>query len=175
MKPGGLASLRGIQVAIADALVPEMSSAYVQDVAQTLTMLLESLAAGWDTAAEDLASGNREVRLLLVEAVAVFSLPTNRNEPAALLVKQCEDAISVAPAASLRISELTAESESLRAPLENVLVALEDIAAGPAGAPAMTLRRSIYAHLRTEAGAGWSFWDLTSFRERMAALKSEHK
>ena len=87
----------------------------------------------------------------------------------------CEDAIAVTPAATLRISELTAESESLRAALEKVVEALEDIAAGSADAPAMALRRSIYAHLRTEAGAGWSFWDVASFRERMVALKSEHK
>ena len=175
MKPDGVASLRGVQAAIADVLMPELHSAHAQDAAQTLTMLLESLAAGWDTAVEDLVSGNREVRRLLAEAVAVFSALGGGNEPAAALVKQCEDAISFAPASSLRISELTAESESLRGPLERVLAALEDIAAGSADAPALALRRSIYAHLRTEAGAGWSFWDVASFRERMATLKSEHK
>jgi len=175
LKPDGITSLRGIQAALADALVPELSSAYAQDAAQTLTMLIESLVAGWDTAAEDLVSGNREVRRLLAEAVAVFSLPAAGNEPAAALVKLCEDAIAVPPVASLRISELTAESESLRAALEKVLVALEDIAAGSADVPAMALRWSIYAHLRGAAGAGWSFWDVASFRERMVRLKSEHK
>ena len=174
MKPGGIASLRGIQAALADALVPELTTAYAQDAAQTLTMLLESLAAGWDTAAEDLVSGNAAVRDLLSQAVQVF-VAGDGNEPAAPLVKLCEDAIAVPPAASLRLSALTAESESLRAVLERVVEALEDIAAGSADAPAMGLRRSIYAHLRTEAGAGWSFWDVASFRERMVALKSEHK
>jgi hypothetical protein len=143
VKPDGIASLRGIQAALADALVPELTSAYTQDAAQTLTMLLESLAAEWDTAVEDLVSGNREVRRLLAEAVTVFSPPTNGNEQAAALVKQCEDAIAVAPAPSLRISTLAAEGERLRAALEKVLVALEDIAAGPVDAPAMALRRSI--------------------------------
>jgi hypothetical protein len=174
VKPGGVESLRGIQAALADALVPELTSAYAQDAAQTLTMLLESLAAGWDTAVEDLVSANSAVRALLSQAVQVFAA-NEGNEPAASLVKMCEDAIAVPPAATLRISALTAESEALRAALEHVLVALEDIAAGSADAPAMALRRSIYAHLRTEAGAGWSFWDVASFRERMVALRSEHK
>jgi len=174
VKPGGLDSLRGIQAALTDALVPELTSAYAQDAAQTLTMLLESLATGWDTAVEDLVSANAAVRDLLSQAVRVFA-SNEGNEPAASLVKMFEDAIAVPPAASLRISELTAESESLRAALEKVVEALEDIAAGSADAPAMALRRSIYAHLRTEAGAGWSFWDVASFRERMVALKSEHK
>jgi hypothetical protein len=175
VKPVGIASLRGIQAALADILVPELSSAYAQDAVQTLTMLLESLAADWDTAVEDLVCANATARELLSQAVSLFAAESEGNEPAAALVKECEDAIAVDPAASLRISELTAEGERLRAALEKVLVALEDIAAGLADAPAMGLRRSIYAHLRTEAGAGWSFWDVASFRERMATLKSEHK
>ena len=174
MKPGGLDSLRGIQAALTDALVPELTSAYAQDAAQTLTMLLESLATGWDTAVEDLVSANAAVRDLLSQAVRVFA-SNEGNEPAASLVKMFEDAIAVPPAASLRISELTAESESLRAALEKVVEALEDIAASSDDAEALALRRSIYAHLRIEAGAGWSFWDVASFRERMVALKSEHK
>jgi hypothetical protein len=154
--------------------MPELSSLYTQDAAQTLAMLLESLAADWDTAVEDLVSANTAVRDLLTQTISVLA-PGEGNEPATAFVKQCEDAIGVPPAASLRISELTAESESLRAALEQVVEALEDIAAGSADAPAMALRRSIYAHLRTEAGAGWSFWDVASFRERMVTLKSEHK
>jgi hypothetical protein len=174
VKPGDFASLRGIQAALADALVPELTSAYAQDAAQTLTMLLESLAAGWDTAVEDLVTANAAIRGLLSQAVPVFA-SNDGNEPAASLVTICEDAIAVPPAASLRISELTAESESLRVVLEKVVEALEDIAAGSDDARALALRRSIYAHLRIEAGAGWSFWDVASFRERMVALKSEHK
>ena len=174
MKPGDNVSLRGVQSAIAGALVPELTSAYAQDAAQTLTMLVESLAGGWDSAVEDLVSGNARVRVLLSEAVSIFAVGGG-NEPGASLVKVCEDAIAVPPTATLRISELTAESESLRAALEKVVEALEDVAAGSADASAMALRRSVYAHLRTEAGTGWSFWDVASFRERMVALKSEHK
>jgi hypothetical protein len=136
-------------------------------------MLLESLIGGLDSAVEDLVSGNRVVRELLSQAITVFSGEAGGNEQASALVKQCEEAIAVPPAARLLVSELTAEREALREALEQVLVALEDIAAGSADASAMALRRSIYAHLRTEAAAGWSFWDVASFRERMAALKSD--
>jgi hypothetical protein len=172
MKPGDLATLRGVQAAINETLVPELQSAYAQDAAQTLNMLLESLAASLDTAVEDLVRNNNAVRDLLREAITVFSGGAG-NEQRLDLVKRCEEAIAVPPAARLLVSELTAESEALRGALEQVLVALEDIAAGSANRPAMKLRKSIYAHLRTEAAAGWSFWDIASFRERMAALKSD--
>jgi len=174
LRPGDIASIRGVQATIASAFIPELTSPFAQDAAQTLTMLLESLAGSADSAVEDLVTGNLTVRGILSDAAALFEADEG-NEPAAALVKVCEDAIAVPPAASLRVSDLTAESDALSAALERVVEALEDIAAGSADAPAMALRRSIYAHLRTEAGAGWSFWDVASFRERMVALKSEHK
>ena len=173
MKPGGIESLRGLQAALADSIIPELQAMYAQDVAQTIAMLIESIAADWDTAADDLKTGNAAVRGLLREAFSVFSRLEAGNEQAGTLVKQVEEAVALPPAASLRISELTSESEQLRATLERVLVALEDIAAGPEDHPAMALRESIYSHLRIGAAAGWSFWDVASFRERMARLKSE--
>jgi hypothetical protein len=111
---------------------------------------------------------------LLGKAVSILSGRVG-NEPAGDLVSQIEEAIAAPSATSVRISELATESEKLRRVLEAVVVALEQIAAGPADAGAMALREAIYSHLRVEAGAGWSFWDVASFRERMAALKSEHK
>jgi hypothetical protein len=173
LKPGDLQSLRGVQAAIAETLVPELQSAFAQDAAQTLNMLLESLAGSLDSAVEDLVTNNKAVRGLLTEAARVFSTAADGNEQAAAIVRKCEEAIAVRPASRLLVSELTAESEALRGALEQVLVALEDIAAGSADAPAMALRRSIYTHLKTEAAAGWSFWDIASFREKMAALKSD--
>ena len=173
MKPGGLQSLRGIQPVLAE-LMPGLQSLYAQDAVQTSTMLVESLAAEWDVAADELRTGNLAVRDLLGEALSIFT-GRSGNEPAGGLVKQVEEAVAAPPATSVRISDLTAESEVLRAALEAVVMALEDIAAGPADAQAMVLREAIYSHLRVEAGAGWSFWDVASFRERMATLKSEHK
>ena len=36
----------------------------------------------------------------------------------------------------------------------------------------MSLRSDAYRHLREVAARGWSFWDVFSFRERMARLRA---
>jgi hypothetical protein len=171
MKPGALESLRGIQVALAEAITPSLGDVYSQDVAQTLTMLLESISAEWDSAAEDLQADNEAVRTLLDRASSVIPLLDGKGSGQAL-AKQIEDAVSRPPSTSLLLSELAAENETLRGALESTLVALEDHAAGPASAEPMELREAIYSHLRVWSAAGWSFWDVASFRERMAAIHS---
>jgi hypothetical protein len=169
VRPGGLQSLRGIQAALADAIVPGLAEVYAQDVAQTTTMLVESLAADWDTAADDLRNDSDAVRSLLARAISLFSAGKGNEQPAAL-VQEIEEAVARPPAASLRISDLAGDNDMLRGALERTLVALEDIAAGTADAKALELREAIYSHLRIGAAAGWSFWDVASFRERMARL-----
>ena len=68
MRPGSLESLRGVQTALAESIVPQLASAYGQDIAGTLQMLLESLAAEWDSLVEDLSEDNRRMRELLAGA-----------------------------------------------------------------------------------------------------------
>ncbi len=175
MKPGSLESLRGIQVAIAEAIIPELQAAYAQDVAQVGTMLIESLAAEQDSLAEDLKADSTAVRDLLRRSVSVLSPLSKGNEQLVTLVREVEGTVNLPGSSSLRISELTSENDALRAALEHTLVTLEDMTAGPEQPEALALREAIYSHLRIGAAAGWSFWDVASFRERMAALRSEHK
>jgi hypothetical protein len=174
MRPGSLDALRGIQTAIAEAIVPELQTVFAQDVAQVNNMLIESIAADWDSLVEDLQVDSSAVRALLEKAVSVLSPMVEGNELLSAHVTEIKGTLS--PGSNvLRISELTSENDTLRGALERTLVALEDIAAGPGDASAMALREAVYAHLRTVSAAGWSFWDVSSFRERMTALKSEDK
>ena len=54
MRPKGIESIRAIQSALAEVIAPALISPFAQDAAQTLQMLLESLAAEWDSAADQL-------------------------------------------------------------------------------------------------------------------------
>jgi hypothetical protein len=36
----------------------------------------------------------------------------------------------------------------------------------------VAMRSDAYRHLREVAGRGWSFWDVSHFRERMARLRA---
>ena len=65
MRPTGPESVRAIQAALAEVIVPELASAFAQDAAGTVQMLLESIAGEWDTAAEDLRNDNEALRALL--------------------------------------------------------------------------------------------------------------
>jgi hypothetical protein len=76
MRPNGLESLRAVQAALAEVIAPELSSAFAQDAAQTVQMLLESLASEWDTAAEQLSLDNETLeRLLSASRDAMVSIP----------------------------------------------------------------------------------------------------
>ena len=65
----GLESIRADPVgARGGASLPELTSPFAQDAAQTLQMLLESLAAEWDSAAEQLRGDNETLARLLLSA-----------------------------------------------------------------------------------------------------------
>jgi hypothetical protein len=168
MRPTGIESIRGAQAALAEAIVPELTTAFSQDVAQTLQMLLESLAGEWDTVAEDLRLDNRHLRGLLRDAAeAMRSAPSTAAEFAAL-VEDIDAAAAHPETASVAISALAAENNAWRALLERAAVLLED-ATGDASLESLKpVRQAVYSHLRDVAARGWSFWDVASFRERMA-------
>ena len=172
MKPATVESLRGIQAAMTEAIVPELSSAFAQDTAQTIQMLIESLAGEIDTAAEDLHADNRELRQIMSQARETLA---GRNEDAASLVHQIDEVLvrSETEEESLRLSSLTARNDQLRAVLEKVLMYLEDTAGQTDSL--QPLRQAAYAHLRRVAVRGWSFWDLMSFRERMARARADYQ
>lgn len=166
MRPNAVESIRTIQTALAEHLAPELTSVYALDIVQALTMLLESLANEWDTAPEELRRENESLRKLLGSAPDAGGNVVN-----AAIVSDVEEALRTPPAAPATLSGLSAENQRLRAALERLLVGLESELAH-LGEPALSLRRDIYAHLREVALGGWSFWDMASFREKMAEMRA---
>lgn len=173
MRPTALESLRGIQSGLVEAVAPELSSAYAQDVAQTIQMLLESLAGEADTAAHNLRADNEALATLLSQAnTAIGALPM-RNERLSAFVSEIEGVLAESDDGSLAVSALTVRNDGLRSTLERLLMAFEDLVDQPGMQVLNAVRAAIYAHLRRVAVRGWSFWDVSSFRERMARVKAE--
>jgi hypothetical protein len=170
MRPNSVESIRAVQVALAETIAPELTSPFAQDAAQTLQMLLESIAGDLDTAAEDLRRDNETLtRLLSDVGSALGSLP--RNESLAGHVSPIEQRLNEEPSDSVAISALASRNQALRGTLEQLLMALED---SPDGlSPELNaVRTGIYRHLRDAATRGWSFWDVSSFRGRMTTLRA---
>jgi hypothetical protein len=171
VRPTALESLRALQGALAETLAPELQTLFAQDAAQTLAMLTESLAAEWDRAAEDLRADNAAMRAVLERAPSGLAALPERNENRDALVSEIDGVMREAGAGDITISSLSAEHQRLAAVLERLLCLAEDTA-GESDALADT-RREAYAHLRTVAVRGWSFWDVASFRERMMRARPE--
>ena len=172
MRPNGVESIRGIQVALTEVLSPEIQFEFTRNVLQTIQMLLESLAGEWDTAAEDLHNDNRKLAdLLSLSAQTIRALP-QRNDQLTSIVDEVEDVASGEEQQSLVVSTMTERNNQLRATLERVLVAFEDVIDDAGYSTLVPIRRTMYQHLREVAVRGWSFWDAASFRERMARERS---
>ncbi|MDO8615663.1 MAG: hypothetical protein Q7T33_07995 [Dehalococcoidia bacterium] len=172
MRPNALEALRGVQAALMESIVPELSTMYAQDVSQVLQMLIESLAGEWDSAADDLVRDNRRLVELLSQARGALQPLAASNGDIGPLVQQLDETLAAKADDSLRLSSLTARNNALRGALEQVLVRIED-ATGRPGTEALTpVRKALYDHLRQVSVRGWSFWDMASFREKMAALRA---
>jgi len=170
VRPTGLESIRAAKAALAEVIFPELTSAFAQDVAQTVQMLLESLAGEWDSAPANLQHDN-EALLQLLGAAREALKGAGRNESISSAVTEVEDRLGDR-SDGLSLAELTARNDALRATLERILIVLEDITGAPGSEAIDAVRRDIYAHLRSVAVRGWSFWDITSFRGRMAEIRS---
>jgi len=172
MRPTGLESIRAIQAALADIIVPELTSAFAQDAAGAVQMLLESLAGDWDTAAEDLRRDNEALSVLLASSRDALDRALPGNKSLASTVTDIENRLREIQDDSLTLSSLASRNHALGALLERILVAFDDLTGQSGYEKVDGLRRDIYVHLRQVATRGWSFWDVSSFRERMIAVRS---
>ena len=172
MRPSAVESLRAAQAALAEVIAPGLASAFALDSTQTLQMLLESLAAEWDTAAESLSRDNKTIRSLLSAAGEALTNAPAGNESLCPLVSEIEQRLRDDGTTSLMISQLASRNGSLRATLESVLATFEDMTGRPGSEKIDEVRIRIYKHLKEVAARGWSFWDVSSFRGRMAAINS---
>ena len=101
--------------------------------------------------------------------------PSDSNETFAAAVSEIEQRLSEEVGDSISVSALSSRNFALRGTLDQTLMALEDATAEPASAAITTVRGDIYAHLRDVATRGWSFWDVSSFRGRMTAVRAAAK
>src|SRR5712692_7661896 len=151
MRANGVDSIRGIQAALMEGVAPEIQSEFALNVMQTVQMLLESLAGEWDTAAEDLNKDNRTLVVLLSQSSqAIAALPQSNNQLAPF-VPEIEGVQGGPAVDSLAISALSARNGELRAMLERVLGAFENMIDSPAYAGLRPVRQAIYQHLRDVA------------------------
>jgi hypothetical protein len=172
MRPTGIESIRAIQSALADVLAPALTSSFAQDAAQTLQMLLESLAAEWDSAADELRRDNETLAKLLMSSREAIKSASDGNEKLAAAVSEIEHRLSEDAADSIAIPALSFRNDALRGTLEQTLMAFEDIAAEQTSAGITSVRGDIYGHLRDVASRGWSFWDVSSFRGKMTEIRA---
>jgi len=171
MRPNGPESIRAVQAALAEVIAPELTTPFAQDTAQTLQMLLESLAAQWDTAAEELRRDNETLERLLTGSRDAMKSAADRNENFAAIVSEIERRLSEEGSTSIAVSALAARNDTLRETLQQISMAFEDTAGQPGLAAIESARDEIYEHLRRVASGGWSFWDVSSFRGQMTAME----
>ena len=175
MRPDDLESIRAVQSALAELIAPELTSPFAQDAAQTLQMLLESLAATWDSAADELRRDNETLAGLLMSSREAIKSASGGNESFVAVVSEIEQRLSEDVVDSIAISALSSRNDALRGTLEQILMAFEDVTGEPAFAAITSVRGEIYGHLRDVATRGWSFWDVSSFRGRMTAIRAAQR
>jgi hypothetical protein len=169
MRPTAIESLRAIGGAVNEALLPEVTSPFAEEAGQAINMMVESLAAEMDTAVEDLLRGNAALRGILQDALDRAS----GNDIAAIPVNDINQALAYPQPREMTVSALSAESDVLREALASLLEAIEDMQGEPAAEAMAESRAAAYRHLREEAVSGWSFFDVSGFRERIVQARAE--
>ena len=173
MRPTGIEALRAIQTALTEVLGPELQTAFAKDTAQVLQMLLESVIAEMDGAANDLSEDNGVLSSLLEDFRTAAGANAIPSRELASVIKKIDEVLASPDPGSMAISDLAARNQELRAALETAVQVLEDVIDDPGFESLGTIRGAIYRHLRAVAARGWSFWDAASFREYMMKHRSE--
>jgi hypothetical protein len=167
MRPTANESLRAIQTATTERLAPELQSPFAQEAATAVSMMIESLAAEEDTFAEDLRADNARLRDVLESARGAL----RRNEAGALIVTKIDGVLAQAGDERIAISSLSSENDRLNDALADLLELIEDSRGHGDGLD--TVRAAAYGHLRRVAVRGWSYLDVSGFRERIVKARAE--
>ena len=168
MRPTASDSLRAIQAAVGERFVPELQTLFAHEAASATTMLIESLAAEEDTLAEDLRSDNGRLREILESARE----PLRRNANAAPLVSKIDGVLAQAGDERIAISSLSSENDRLNDALADLLELIED-SRGDGEQSLNAVAVKAYGHLRRVAVRGWSYLDVSGFRERIVKARAE--
>jgi hypothetical protein len=158
VRPNRIEALRGVQQGLASSPAAEAGAAFAEDAVRTSQMLLESVIGELAAGDEEAVAGGEALRDILARGAEA--------------VRAHDGALAGEIAAALADSRVAAET--LSGLLERLLVAAEDaVAAGEAAEPLLSDRSEAYRHLRRVEAGGWSFWDMASFRERMARFRAD--
>ncbi len=169
MRPTSSESLRAIQAAVVGVMTPELTTGFALEAATAVGMIVESLAAETDTEAETLVQDNAALRELLGKVKE--ALASNAN--AASLVNEVDGVLSQGGGGSLALSALATEHAGLMGALERLLQFAEDAQGTPEGEALATARAGVYRHLKEVAVRGWSFFDVTGFREKIVQARAQ--
>lgn len=172
MRPDAIESLRAMGEAVSGVLGPEIRTPFAQEAAQAVAMLVESLAAEWDTAVEDLLADSAAHRDNLARARDAL-ITCSRNGLTDNAVNEIEVALAEDRKGRLAISALSTENDSLRSALATLLELAEDMRDEPGFESLAPVRAYAYRHLRKVAVRGWSFFDVSGFRERIVQARAE--
>lgn len=168
MRPTASESLRAIQMATMERLVPELQSLFAQEAATAVSMLIESLAAEEDTLADDLRGDNARLRGILESARKELG----RNARAPSLVSKIDGVLAQTGDERIAISSLSSENDRLNDALTDLLELIED-SQGDGDSGLGAVRVQAYRHLRRVAARGWSYLDVSGFRERIVKARAE--
>jgi hypothetical protein len=165
MRPNPTEALKAIQGAVAEYLAPEISSLFAVEATTAITMLCESLAAEADTLAEDLANDNAALRVVLASGRESLA----RNTNAASLVSFIDGVLSEDGGGRIAVSVLSEVNDRLNEALARLLEHTE-----MSGEESLAeARRAAYHHLRRVAVRGWSYFDVSGFRQRIVEARAE--
>jgi hypothetical protein len=165
LRPTAAESLKAIQGTVAEHLAPEISSLFAMEASTAITMLCESLAAEADTLVEDLVADNARLREVLWSAHEVLA----RNGNAATLVSNIDGVLQEDGGRRLAVSVLSEVNDRLSEALAQLLEFIEE-----SGDESLAeIRRAAYSHLRRVAVRGWSYFDVSGFRQRIVVARAE--
>ena len=115
---------------------------------------------------ETLVRDNEALRGILADGREALQSAPDGNGRAASLVREIDGELRSGGDGSLAIS-LTAENNRLRERLASFLELAEDTAGDNEWADLRPAREAAYRHLREVSLRGWSFFDVSGFREKM--------
>lgn len=147
MRPYPEELLRILQTGIGAHFAPEIESTYGKAQVGFSQLLFMIAQKDYDTAVPDLVDANATLRAVLVDARAALA-SVDREDARAAAGRL---ATLPAPAATLRLSDLRAEHEALRALLGGIAPLVEPAADDATLAPLRDVRTAAFAYLRADA------------------------
>lgn len=147
MRPYPEEVLKAIQTGVMTHFLPELTSSYAQAQFAFAMLLFTVAQRDYDSAVPDLLEANAALRSLL-GAVAAALPAVDRDD-----ARAAAEAIAAlpAPAGSLRLSDLRAENDALRAAFAGMAGLIEPAADVAALAPLRQARADAYALLAADA------------------------